>query len=99
MNKQEIEKTTTNISRNAYPNWFINKILTKLEDRNFAHTNNCILGNTQEIKKQFLLKFGISHTKKPYYTFSKKLRALTKNKFNVDINIYFKLFKLIITFN
>ena len=45
--------------RNAYPNWFINKIITKFEDRNFNNTNGCNFSNTQEMEKEFAFTFGI----------------------------------------
>ena len=38
--------------KNTYPNWFINKIVTKFEDRNFCNTNDCNLGNWQKMEKK-----------------------------------------------
>ena len=46
------------------------------------------------MEKQFLFTFGIPHIKMSSHTFSEILRALIKNKFNVDMNFYFKLFKV-----
>ena len=80
--------------KNAYPNWFINKIITKFENNNFNNTNDCNFSNTQEIEKEFAFTFGIPYIGKPSHTFSKKLRALIKNKFNVNMNIYFRSFKV-----
>ena len=90
--KQEIEKLRMLFQKNAYPNWFINKIITKFEDRTFSNTNNCNFSNTQEMEKEFAFTFGISYIGKSFHTFSKKLRTLIKHKFSVNINIYFKFF-------
>ena len=57
--------------KNAYPNWFINKIIAKFEDRNFNNTNDCNLGNTQQMEKEFASKFSITYIGKPSHTFSK----------------------------
>ena len=46
------------------------------------------------MEKEFAFIFGILCIRKPSHTFSKKLRALIKNKFNVNMNIYFKSFKV-----
>ena len=78
--------------KNAYPNWFINKIITKFENNNFNNSNNCNFSNTQEMEKEFT--FRILYIGKPSHTFSKKLRALIENKFNVNRNIYFRTFKV-----
>ena len=78
----------------AYPNWFINKIITKFENNNFNNTNDCNFSNTQEIQKKFAFTFGIPYIGKPSHTFSKKLRTSIKNKFNVNMNIYFRSFKV-----
>ena len=78
--------------KKAYPNWFINKIITKFENSTFNNTNDCIFSNTQEIEKEFA--FGIPYIGKPSHTYSKKLRALIKNEFNVNMNIYFRSFKV-----
>ena len=51
-------------------------------------------GNTQEIEKEFAFTFGIPYIGKPSHTFSKKLKALIKNKFNVNMHIYFRVFKV-----
>ena len=80
--------------KNAYPNWFINKIITKFENNNFNNTNDFNFSNMQEIEKEFAFTFGIPYIGKPSHTFSKKLRALIKNKFNVNMNIYFRSFKV-----
>ena len=58
------------------------------------NTNDYNFRNTQEMKKEFAFTFGIPYIGKPSHTFSKKLRALIKNKFNVNMNIYFKSFKV-----
>ena len=92
--KQEIEKLRMLFQKNAYPNWFINKIITKFKNNNFNNTNDCNFSNTQEIEKEFAFTFGIPYIGKPSRTFSKKLRALIKNKFNVNMNIYFRSFKV-----
>ena len=92
--RQEIEKLRMLFQTNAYPNWFINKIITKFENNNFNNTNDCNFSNTQEIEKEFAFTFGISYIGKPSHTFSKKLRALIKNIFNVNMNIYFRSFKV-----
>ena len=56
--KQKIEKLRMLFQKNAYHNWFINKIITKFEDRNFNNTNDCNFSNTQEMEKQFAFTFG-----------------------------------------
>ena len=89
--KQEIEKLHMLLQKNAYHDWFINIIITKFEDRNFNHTNNCNFGKMQ---KEFAFIFGIPYIEKPSHTVFKKLRALIKSKFNVDMNIYFRSFKV-----
>ena len=38
--------------------------------------------------------FGIPYIGKPSHTFSKRISALIKNKFNVNMNIYFRSFKV-----
>ena len=51
---QEIQKLRMLFQKYAYPNWFINKIITKFEDRNFNYTNDCNLSKTQEMEKKFI---------------------------------------------
>ena len=46
------------------------------------------------MEKEFAFTFGILYIGKPSHTFSKKLKALVKNKFNLNINIYFRSFKV-----
>ena len=46
------------------------------------------------MEKEFAFTFGIPHTGNLSHTFSKKLRALIKIKFSVDMNIYFNSFKV-----
>ena len=84
LHKQEIEKLRMLFQKNAYPNWFINKIITKFEDRNSNNTNDCNFSYTQEMEKEFAFPFGIPYMGKPSHKFSKRRRALTKNKFNVN---------------
>ena len=60
MYKQEIEKLRMLFQKNTYPNWFINKTITKFENNNFNNTNDCNFSNTQEIEKEFAFTFGIS---------------------------------------
>ena len=67
---------------------------TKFKDRSFNNTNDCNLGNTQKLGKN-LFKFGIPCIRKPSTRFLKKFESFNKNKFNVDLNIYFKFFKVI----
>ena len=69
--KQEIEKLRMLFQKNAYPNWFINKIITKFESNNFNNTNDCNFSNTQEIEKEFAFTFGIPYIGKPSHTFLK----------------------------
>ena len=94
--KKEIEKLQI-LQKNAYLNWFINKIIAKFEDCNFNNTNNCDLDNLQKIEKEFLFTFDIQYTRigKTSHTFFKNLRTLIESKFNVDLNIYFKSFKIV----
>ena len=94
MYKQEIEKLLKLFKKNTYPNWFINKIITKFEDRNFNNTNDCNFSNAQEMEKEFASTFGIPYIGKPSHTFPEKLRALIKNRFNVNMNIFFKSSKV-----
>ena len=68
---QEVKKLRMLIQKNAYPNWFINKIITKFENNNFNNTNNCNFSNTQEMKKEFVFTFSIPYMGKPSHTFSK----------------------------
>ena len=35
---------------NAYLNWFINKMITKFENRNYNNANNCNVDNMQEME-------------------------------------------------
>ena len=42
----------------AYPNWVINKMISKFEDRNFNNTSDCNFSNTQEMGKKFAFTFG-----------------------------------------
>ena len=64
----------------------------------FLHRAKCICSNyslyEQEMEKEFVFTFDTPYIGKPSHTFSKKLRALIKNKFNVNMNIYFKSFKV-----
>ena len=93
--KQKIEKLQMLFQNNAYLNWFINKIIIKFEYHNFNNTNNCNVGNTQEIEKTNLFyTIGVPYIEKPSHTFYEKLGALIKNKFNVDMIIYFKFCKV-----
>ena len=46
------------------------------------------------MEKEFAFTFGIPYLGKTSHMLSKKLRALIKSKFNVDMNIYFKSFKV-----
>ena len=78
--------------KNANSNWFINEIITRFEDRNFNNSNDCNFSNTQEMKNEFAFTFGIPYIGKPFHMFSEKLGTLIKNKFYVDMNIYFKSF-------
>ena len=73
---------------------FINKVITKFEDGNFNNTKDCNFGNTQKMEREFAFTSGIPYIGKPSHMFSKKLIALIKNKFNVNVNIYSKSLKV-----
>ena len=70
LHKEEIVKLRMLFQKNACPNWFINKIITKFEDRNFNNANDCNFSNTQKMKKEFAFTFGILYIGKPYHRFS-----------------------------
>ena len=53
-----------------------------------------VIGNKQEMEKEFLFIFGVPYIGKPSHMFSKKVQALANNNFNVDMNIYFESFKI-----
>ena len=91
--KREIEKLRMLFQKRMLTQLFIYKIITKFEDPNFDNTNDCNLGNTQEMKKEFAFTFGILYIGKPFHTFSKNLRTSIKNKFNRNMNVYFNSFK------
>ena len=77
--KQKIEKLQMLFQNNAYLNWFINKIIIKFEYHNFNNTNNCNVGNTQEIEKTNLFyTIGVPYIEKPSHTFYEKLGSFNK---------------------
>ena len=80
--------------KKCLPDLVYQQNITKFENSDFNNTNDCNFSNTQEIEKEFAFTLGISYIGKPSHTFSKKLRALIKNKFNVNMNIYFRSFKV-----
>ena len=55
MYKQEIEKLRVLFQKNAYSNWFINRIITKFEDCNFNNTNGCNFDNMLEMEIGFCI--------------------------------------------
>ena len=61
--KQEIKKLRMLFQKNVYCKWFINKIITKFEDRNFNNINDCNISNRHEMKQNFPFTFGIPYTR------------------------------------
>ena len=70
---------------NGYPGWFINNTIKKFEKRQ----NNPAV----KYEPDFLFTIGIPFFGKASRVFEKRLTALVKTKFNVDINVYYTCFK------
>ena len=68
-----------------YPDWFISNTIKKLEKRQ----NN----PPDKYEPDFLFAIGIPFFGKASRVFTKRLNALVKTKFNVDINVYYTCFK------
>ena len=72
---------------NGYPNLFINDTIKKFEKLK-ANTKD-----KEKFEKDFLFTIGLPYFGKNSHQFSKRLKVLTKNKFNVDINVYYSTLK------
>ena len=70
---------------NGYPNLFIINTLKKFEE---------LMANTKEkCEKDLLFTIGLPYFGKISHQFSKRLKVLIKNKFDVDINVFYTTVK------
>ena len=81
---KEIWNLRSIFSKNAYPNWFFENTLQKFEDRQ---------KKTEKEEKEYLCRIGISYFGKPPHKFTKRLSALVKAKFQIDLSFYYTSFK------
>ena len=84
---QELNKLLVIFQMNGYPNLFINDTIEKFEE---------LEANTKEeekCKKYFLFTIGLPYFGKISHKFSKRLKVLIKNKFNVKIDVYYTTLK------
>ena len=77
---QELKRLRHIFRNNGYPDWFINNTIKKFEKRQ----NN----SPDKYEPDFLFTIGIPFFGKASRVFAKRLTALVKPKFNVDINVY-----------
>ena len=80
---KELNKLRVIFQMNGYPNLFINDTIKKFEK---------LKANTKEkekCEKHFLFTIGLPYFGKISHQFSKRLEVLIKNKFNVDIYVYY----------
>ena len=82
---QELKRLRYIFRNNGYPDWFINNTIKKFEKRQ----NN----PPDKYEPDFLFSIGIPFFGKASRVFAKRLTALVKTKFNVDINVYYTCFK------
>ena len=69
----------------GYPDWYISNIIKRFEKRQ----NN----SPGKYEPDFLFTIGIPFFGKASRVFAKRLTALVKTKFNVDISVYYSCFK------
>jgi len=85
---EEVKRLHDIFLNNDYPDWFFNKAIRKFQEQ----CNN--FSNNEKYEKDFLFTIGI-----PYFIgkvtklFAKRLCAIVKAKFCVDIYVYYKCFK------
>ena len=80
---QELNKLSVIFQMNGYPNLFINDTTKKFEK---------LKANTKEkekCEKNFLFTIGLPYFGKISHQCSERLKVLIKNKFNVDVNVYY----------
>ena len=85
---QELNKLHVIFQMSSFANLFINDIIKKFEE---------IKANAKEkeiCKKDFLFTIAILSFGKISQQFSKQLKVLIENKFNVDINVYYATLKI-----
>ena len=82
---QELKRLRLIFRYNRYPEWYINKTLQKFEKRQNSLPD--------KYKTDFPFAIGIPFFGKASRVFAKRLTALVKTKFNVDINVYYTCFK------
>ena len=82
---QELNKLRGIFQMNGYPNLFINDTIKKFEE---------LKANTKEkCEKEVSFAIGLLYFGKISHQFSKRLKVLIKDKFNVDVNIYYTTLK------
>lgn len=81
----EVNKLRAMFRNNGYPDWFINHTIKRFED----HEDN----KNKTVEKDFLFTIGLPYFGNASHQFKKRLSALVKLKFGVDINVYFTSLK------
>ena len=81
---QEVKCLRNIFSSNNYPDWFLDKIIKKFQESN---------KQTDKYEKDFMFTIGIPFYGEASRTFAKRLCTYVKNKFHVDINVYYVCFK------
>ena len=80
---QELNKLRVIFHKNGYSNLFINGTLKEFEKLK-ANTKK-----KEKCEKDFIFTIGLSYYGKTSHRISKRLKVLIRNKFNVDINLYY----------